>query len=278
MGSKGITSQYDPQLGAAAAANAQTAADSLAFSKDYFTNTISPLLQKQQAQADISSGQQNQIFDTTFPLLQQQADMQTRYALPAQQRFYDLAGQYSSAAEADREAGIAQSDSEQANAAQNAAMTRRFASLGISANSPAAIEASQSAAVQNAANQVGAMTRARAAAKAMGMSISSQAAGFGNTGAQNVGSYGQGAGAASTGAFGIANGALSGADAAANPMFEGYNTALKGYDSNASMWGKVASANIAADASQSLGAGLGKLVGAGLTAGKNSVFGGLLGM
>ena len=277
MGSKGATSSYDPQIGAATAAAAKTAQQAQDFSQNYYTNVITPMLQKQSAQADQSSSEQNQIFNTQFPLMQQQADMQTKYALPAQQRYYDQAAQFSSPQEMERQAAEAKSDSEQAIGAQDASRTRQMASLGISANSPAAVEAGQSATVANAANQAGAMNRARNTARQMGLNVSSQAAGFGNTGAANVGSYGAGAGNAATGAFGVANGALSGAISGASVPMQGYGTALQGYNNNADVWSTMGKASIAADAQNSLGAGFGKLLGAGLSAGKSSVFGGLMG-
>ena len=278
MGGKGVQSEYDPQIGAATAQAAQTAQQAQDFSQNYYTNVITPMLQQQQAQATTSAGQQTQIFNTEFPLMQAQAAQYQQYALPAQQRFYDQAAQFSSPQEAEREAAEAKSDSEQAIGAQEASRTRQMAGLGISANSPAAIEAAQSAAVQNAANQTGAMNRARTAARQLGLNVASQAAGFGNTGATNVSNFGQGSGAASNGAFGVASGALSGAISGASVPMQGYSTALQGLNNNTDAWAKLGAANIAADASTSLGTGLGKLAGTALSAGKSSVFGGLLGL
>jgi hypothetical protein len=260
-GSKGVKSDYDPQIGAAMTKSADTAAAAQNWSQNYYTNVITPMLQQQNQMAARAEGNQNTIFQTELPQLQAQAEQYQKYALPAQNRFYQQAAQFSSPQEMEREAGEAQSDSEQAIAAQNAARNRQMASLGIQANSPAAIEASQSAAVQNAANQTGAMNRARNTARQMGMNVSAQAAGFGNTGAQNITNFGSAAGAATNGAFGVANSALSGTNSAASVPMAGYNTALSGYNNNVDAWAKLGSANIAADASTSLGTGLGKLFG-----------------
>jgi hypothetical protein len=262
LGSKGVKSEYDPQIGAATQKAADTASQAQAWSQHYYDTVITPMLKKQSDQADVSAGQQNKIFDTEFPLMQAQAEMQQKYAMPAQQRFYDQAAQFSSPQEMEREAAEAKSDSEQAIGAQNASRTRQMASLGIQANSPAAIEAAQSATVANAANQAGAMNRARNTARQMGLNVSSQAAGFGNTGAANVGSFAGGASTAANGAFGIANGALGGAISGASVPMQGYATALSGYNNNVDAWAKLGAANITADASTSLGAGFGKLAGA----------------
>jgi hypothetical protein len=132
-------------------------------------------------------------------------------------------------------------------------------SLGIDPTSPAAMSAQSDVAVQNAATEAAAATRARSAAKALGMSLTSDAANFGRGGQSGILQFGSAAGGASSAGLSGATGAAATAPGGAANVNTGLGIAAKAYGSNLDAYSSLDKTSIehAGDAA----AGLGSLVG-----------------
>jgi hypothetical protein len=208
--------------------------------------------------------------------MQSAADQYAKYGRPAQDAFYQTVQKYSAPQEFERQAALAKGDVGAAVTAQQGDLARRNAALGISANSPAAVAERQQAATQSAAIEAGAMNRARNTARNMGIQLQGDAANFASGGQGMIQGFGSTAQNAATGAFGVANAALSGANQSAAVPMQGYGLNLSALNNNTDVWAKLGAANISADASTSLGTGLGRLFGTLGSAGSNSVFGSMM--
>ena len=331
-GGKGGGSSYDPQIGVAAGQSAAVAARAQAFAETYYNDVVTPMLQQQNDMAadqiSIQRGladQQGKYMDAQGKLMDQQgklaeesaaagretqaklnqsydlnneqmrlaSDRYKRLGIPAEDAYYKMVSDYSSPGEEERQARLAKGDVGLAASNQKGAFLRSLSSLGVSATSPAALSAMSDMAVQNAAMEAGAATRARGAAKALGMTLTSDAANFGRGGTSNVLAFGNAAQGNTTGAFGTANsalggvtGALNGAggaigtmsgafgassgvmdaasralastSAAGNGMNAAFNTAVSGYGQNLDAYTKLGSADIQAKAANDPMAGIGK--------------------
>ena len=136
-GGKGGGSAYDPQIGRAASQTAQTAQEALDWSKDYYANVITPML-KQQSEASVKA--QNQMTDL-YGIQSEQArlgaERYKEYGIPAENKYYQMAQQYSEPAEYERQAALAKGDLETAQAGEMASATRQMGALGINPASPA---------------------------------------------------------------------------------------------------------------------------------------------
>jgi|GEM_PF-4434984 len=296
-------SQYDPQVGAAAAANAATAAQAQQFSQDFYTQHVLPLLQQSTDAAGQTSSRLNTLYDLNIKSTQDQqarynstgipaedayyksantvagqADksyneftapaqsyyegalgdlakagiaQQDQYGIPAQSNFYqtsaaDAAAQqrnfnvnampaqdayyaqarnYSDPAEYERQAQTAMGDVAQAGQNQQDAMGRRFASMGISANSPAAIAAQSDFATNQAAAQAAAGNKARNAARSLGISLTSDA---GNMSNGNTGGLATSANAAQFGRADTTGITAAGTAATFNPSFNAAALGVRG--------------------------------------------------
>lgn len=263
VGGKGGGSAYDPQIGAATQQAAATAAKAENFSEDYYNNVITPLLQQQETASEKAQGQLGNLYDLNAQQTQLAMDRYKQNGIPAEDRYYQMVGQYSEPAEFERQAEAAKGDLATAEQAQQQSMMRNMSGLGIDPTSPAAQAAMADMAVQNTAAQAGAMNRARNAARTLGMQLTSDAANFGRGGTSQALAFGQNAGSNATGAFGVANGALQTGMQAGNGVMQGYQTALQGYNNNADVYGKLGAADIQASAaSGGLGGFLGGIGGA----------------
>lgn len=317
-GGKGGGSSYDPQVGAATSANAAVAAKAEDFSEAYYTNVITPLLQDQSAlshtmvdsanklserQLSLSEQQQelskrnsdaaldtqgklNNLYDLNADQMKKASDRYDKFGVPAEENYYNMVRDYSSAGEEEKQARLAKGDAGLAAANQKGAFMRSLSGLGISATSPAAVSAMSDMAVQNAALEAGAATRARGAAKALGMTLTSDAANYGRGGTSSTLAFGGAAQGNTTGAFGVANSAFgSGSNAlqagtgafgttmggisglnntllnGGNGVLTGYKTASDAYGNNADAYSKLGSADIQARAANDPMAGIGKLAG-----------------
>lgn len=259
-GSKGGGSVYDPQVGAAAQASAANAAQAQKFSQDYFTNTVSPLLAAETAQSKQTTANQNQLFGLNFANAQKQSDQYNTYGLPAQNSYYNMVKNYSSKDEQNTEANAAIGDMRTAEASQAGSIGRQRASLGIDPTSGMAQSNDAMTAVGNTAAEAAAATRARDNAKRLGMSLTSDAASFSNTGVSNMAVMGGQAGAATNSALGSSASALNGANSSAAVPMAGYTLANSAYGNNMDAYSRMASADIQAQASAD--SGLGQFLGA----------------
>ena len=261
-GGKGGGSAYDPQIGRAASQTAQTAQEALDWSKDYYANVITPML-KQQSEASVKA--QNQMTDL-YGIQSEQArlgaERYKEYGIPAENKYYQMAQQYSEPAEYERQAALAKGDLETAQAGEMASATRQMGALGINPASPAFASAMADNSVRNAAAQASAMNRARQGAKQLGMALTSDAANFASgKGASNIAMFGQGAQGASAGAFGVANQALGTGMQAGAGVQQGFGQALSGYSNIMDTYGGLGKADIQAQAASSPWGGLGQMFG-----------------
>jgi hypothetical protein len=275
-----VVNQYDPQVGAAAAQEAQTAAQAQQFTQNYYQQYVTPALQAQQQQSADSAAQQKQIVDAELAQMktqqdqqntiysadvaaqQQQQDMYNKYGLPAVQNFYDQSAAFSTPAYQEQQAAGALGDQRTAFQSQQGALQRSLAQAGISSSSPAAVQAMADARTQEAAQEAAASTRARTAAQTMGLQVAGNAAnlaqGF-STGALNAGggasgaagagtsgtaSTGQVGSGASSGALGAASTGLTGAISGASVPMAGYSAAQGGYGNVLNAWTNLSGQSI----------------------------------
>jgi hypothetical protein len=260
-GSKGGTSDYDPQIGAAAAQSAKTAQQAQDFAENYYKTIITPMLQQQNTASLKSQDQLNTLYGLNATQMQQSIDRYNQYGIPAENKYYDMVSQYSQPEEYERQAQSAAGDLKQAEANQATATSQQMAAAGIDPTSPAAMSAASDASVRNAAAEAGAMNRARNAARAMGMQLTSDAANFGRGGQSATTAFGSAAQGNATGSFGVANSALGTAASANATTLSGYGTALSGFNNNLDAYAKLGSANMAANAASNPWTGIGSLVG-----------------
>ena len=264
-GGKGGSSAYDPQIGAATAATAATAAKAEAFSEKYYNEVVTPLLKQQTTASTEAQAKLGKLYDINAGQMQLATDRYKKYGIPAENKYYDMVSQYSAPEEQERQAQAAKGDLGLAQQNQRGTMMRQMGSLGIDPTSPAAVSAMSDMAVANAAAEASAMNRARNAARDLGMKLTSDAANFGRGGQSGILQFGTNAGNNASGAFGVANAALGTAASAGQGVMQGYQTALQGYNNNASVYGGLGQADIQASAQGGLGSMLGAVGGAAIS-------------
>lgn len=264
-GSKGGGSQYDPQVGAAAKQSADNAQAAQQWTQDYYTNTISPLVAAETAQAKQTTEQQNQLFGINFDAAKTAKGMYDNYGVPAQKAYYKMVSDYSAPEEQERQATSAIGDLRTANASGQASLARRNASYGISPNSGNSMALAQDNATAETGAEAGAATRARYNAKLMGMQLTGDAANFSNSGVSNLTQLGGAASGNSGAALGASATALQGANSGAAVPMAGYSLANSAYGNNLDAYSRLASADIQASASADSGLGsfFGSILGVG---------------
>jgi hypothetical protein len=226
---KSVENKYDPQIGESARQVADTSREALEWSKQYYQDTVAPLL-KQQTEASVKAqGQLSDLYGIQAEQMKLASDRYKQYGIPAEERYYNMVSQYNEPAEMERQAALAKGDVGQAIQNQQGALGRQMSSMGIDPTSGAAISARSTASVMNSAAEASAMNRARNAARTLGMSLTADAANFGRGGLAAVSTMGAGAQNASTGAAGVASNALNGGIAAGNGVQQGYGQAINGY-------------------------------------------------
>lgn len=233
----------DPLVGEAAKQNADTAGKALelqsrsldqadaaqAFSQKFYTDNIAPMLAQMIEESKTATAREDDLYKFNKDIATKSNERYEKYGIPAEERYFKMVDDYSSDAEQENQARAALGDMRVAEGVQQQNMMRKMGGLGIAANSPAAVAAMSDMAVRNAAAEAGAMTRARDAAKALGMQLKSDAANFGRGGSSSTLAFGNAASGNAQGAFGVAQGALNSASGAASVPMAGYNTALQGY-------------------------------------------------
>jgi hypothetical protein len=231
---KGSKNKYDPKIGEAALANTAIAERSEAFNKDYFEKYVSPAMTQLIEESKINSERQGKIFDLTYDQAKLADERYKKLGIPAEDRYYKMVDEYSAPEEQERQATRALGDQRVAQKGQQGQLARQFSSLGIDPSSPAALSARTDMAFRNAAADAGAATRARDGAKALGMSLTSDAANFGRGGASNVLAAAGGAGGASSAAAGGATNAAGAAPGGASGVNAGFNTGVSALGNNTS--------------------------------------------
>lgn len=211
------TSSYDPQIGAAAEKEAALGQQELNWSQNYYDQYVTPALKQemdiagrsetsqealnQAEMAAMKDNQSNQDQVTAADLAAQKLSMDRyqQYGIPAENNYYDMVNTYSAPQYQEQQAEAAIGDQRAAAGTQAATMRRSMGAMGINGSSPAAVSAMSDMAVQSAAAEAAAATRARVAAQNLGIQLKSDAANFGRGEASQALSFGQGASSASSG-------------------------------------------------------------------------------
>lgn len=270
MSKKGSdATQYDPQIGEAAKQTAASSAAAQKFSEDFYREHISPMLDEMVASSQKTQAREDNIYGMNLKASEKATDRYEKYGQPAEQRYYDMVSKFNEPGEQERQATLALGDMRAAEAAQEGAMFRNLSARGINPTSPGVTDTLGSMAVSNAAAEAGAMNRARAVAKTMGMTLTADGANFGRGGQSSVLAFSQAASGNAQGSFGAAQGALAGVNGSAGVPMAGYNTAIGGYSSNMSNYTKlgVTDMQIQAQNDSAFGQMVGTLGGAAIKAG-----------
>lgn len=250
----------DPNVAQAAQRQAAVAERAQAFSEQYYSESIKPLVDDMIKSSRRTQERQDALFNIQYPIAQQQAEQYTKYGLPAQNAYYEMVQKYSAPEEYERQAAEAMGDVTNATQVAQANTNRMLASRGIDPTSGAATSAAYNNSIMSAAAGAAASTRARNAARQLGMQLTASGAEFAaGRSAANVGAFAQGAGGAANAGFATSAGAIGAANQGASVPMGGYNLASNAYGQQMSTYGNLAQAQAQADASSS--AGIGQMVG-----------------
>ena len=251
--------QYDPQVGQAASANAAVAERAQAWTEDFYEKYIGPALDVMSKETETNIDRQGQLFDLNMSQARLQDERYRSKGLPAEDRYYNMVDEYSAPEEQERQAQRALGDVRVAANTREQEQRRKLRGLGVDPTSPAAMSAMTDIAVQDAAVEAAAATRARDAAKALGMTLTADAANFGRGTASQVLGFGGAAGGQSSAALAGAQGSTGAATGAASPMAAAQSTAQRAYGANLDAYSGLNKASMESQASAS--AGVGKLLG-----------------
>jgi hypothetical protein len=218
----------DPNIGAAAGASAQTAADALAFNKQVYE-------EGKPAQQQVLDMAQK-AFDTTNASQQASDKLAADYADRMKQTFYPLqdsmvkqATDAGGASDQEEYANLARGANATALQGQNEQNARTMQSFGINPNSGAYTGMLKNQGISNAAVQGNAMNQARMAARQLGWAKQSDAVAMGQgLPSSQATSAGLALNATSTGM----NASMAPSQTSATSagvMNQGYSTALSGY-------------------------------------------------
>jgi hypothetical protein len=136
---------------------------------------------------------------------------------------------------------------------------RQFQGLGIDPTSPAVLSAQTDVAMQNAANEAGAATRARSAAQALGMSLTSDAANFGRGGQSAIQQFGGAASSNAAAALAGTQGTAQVTPGGAAPVNTGLGLAQRAYGSNLDAYSSLNKASM--DQTSAAYQGIGQVLG-----------------
>lgn len=260
---KDTKGQYDPQVGAAAAANSALAARTQAWTEDFYAKFVAPMLEQSTKATEQNTQQQGELFDLNMSEARLQDQRYRTLGIPAEDRYYKMVDEYSSADEQERQAQRALGDVRTAKTTNDAQLRRKFQGLGIDPSSPAALSAMSDMAVQDAAVEAAAATRARDAAKTLGMALTSDAANFGRGGQSGVLQFGGAAGGNSSNAAQVAQGGVGANSGGAAPMQGAFGIAQRAYGQNLDAYTSLQKTSLQAAAERSAGAsaGIGQVLG-----------------
>lgn len=257
--SKSSKSQYDPQVGAAAAANVALAEKSQAWTEDFYEKHITPMLEATAKSTAENTRMQGELFDINKRQLDTADERYRRLGIPAEDAYFKMAKDYSAPEEEERQASAALGDQRVAASGRDQQLMRKFAGLGVDPTSPAGMAAMSDFAVQDAAAEAAAQTRARGAAKTLGMALTSDAANFGRGGTSAILGFGGAAGGNASNPAQIAQGSTGAATGAASPMLGAFGVAGKAYGANLDAYTSLAKADMEQKAAGA--AGFGQLLG-----------------
>jgi hypothetical protein len=260
---KDAKGSYDPQVGAAAQANTALAERTQAWTEDFYAQHITPMLEAMSKATADDNTRQGALFDMNMSQAKLQDERYRGQGIPAEDAYYQMVKDYSAPEEQERQAQGALGDVRTAAGVQQQNLTRTMAASGVDPTSPAAIAARSDMAVQGAAMEAAAQTRARSAAQALGMQLKSDAANFGRGGQSGILQFGAAAGGNSSAAAGSAQSGVGSAVSGAAPMQGAFGIAQKAYGANLDAYAGMNQASISANAQMKGGlmSGLGSMAG-----------------
>lgn len=254
-GGKGSKNSYDPQVGAAAQANAALAQRAQDFTEQYYQKYVTPLIEEMIVSSRETRADQGELYDENLTQMRQARERYERLGIPAEDRYYRMVDQYSAPEEQERQAAAAMGDIRAAAGSARAQMTRQMGGLGIDPTSPAALASMRDMGLATAAAEAGAATRARQAAKTLGMQLTSDAANFGRGGQSSILQFGAAAGNNTNAQFGTANAALAGSASGASVPLSGMNLGMQGYGANLNAYSRLQQSAMQQDAAAASGMG-----------------------
>jgi hypothetical protein len=251
--------QYDPQVGAAAAANTALAERSQQWTEDFYDKYIAPLMDGELKATEANTRQQGELFEENISQMRTASERYKTLGIPAEEKYYAAVKEFSAPEEQERAAAAAIGDLKTSAAGRDAALMRKFGGLGIDPTSPAGMAAMSDFAVMDAAAEAGAATRARSAAKTLGLSLTADAANFGRGGASQVLGFGGAAGQNSSAAAAGAQAGVGAGVAGAAPMAGAFGVAQRAYGANLDAYTSLQKQQMETDAAGA--GGFGKLLG-----------------
>lgn len=264
---KDVKNKYDPQIARAAAAQTALAQRAQEFAEEFQTEYVVPLIGETIASSQQERMNQGKLFDLNYGQALRAEERFTKYGIPAEERYYRMVDEYDEGREAERRAREALGDVRTAFDANYSGLMRQQRGLGIDPTSGTGIAVSRDWARDKALAEATAMTRARGAARDLGIGLTADAANFGRGGASTLQSFAQGAGANSQAGFGITQGALGTVGQSAGVPMQGYGIAQQAYSSNLNAYAGLGRTSMQASAQAGSGVGsfLGKIAGFGLS-------------
>lgn len=265
----------DPLIGEAAKANAEVAKEALSFYKDVYTNELLPMQKEQQTMGrtlidrflsnmdkqDRFADKQNAYYESTFQPIEQQV---ARDAMD-----------YDSDANIDRRQGIAGASVQQAYGNALGESARNLSRYGMNLNSSGFANTNERLMRSKALDSAGAQTGAAFDTGDRGIALRAGAANFGRNMPNTAASYYGLAGASGNSAFGTSTGMQNQAGQNAGLMQSGFNTSISGYQSAAGIG--QADYNSRMNSYNQQQAGIGSLIGLGVTAATGGMAGGWAG-
>src|SRR5215471_1170910 len=106
----GSQNKYDPQVGAAASANAAIAQKAEQWNEDFYDKYVAPTLTQAMRESEVNLGRQGQIFDLTMDQAKLADERYRKYGIPAEDAYYKMVQQYSAPEEQERQAQAALGD------------------------------------------------------------------------------------------------------------------------------------------------------------------------
>jgi hypothetical protein len=101
----GTKNPYDPQIGIAAAANAETAKQAQQFNEDYFNKYVTPAMDEMIRSNKLNDERQGTIFDQQMAESKLQDERYRTLGIPAEDKYYQMVKDYSAPEEQERQAG-----------------------------------------------------------------------------------------------------------------------------------------------------------------------------
>lgn len=231
--------EYNSKFNAASDKIAGVADDARGFADDFFAKYISPQLDAMASETTKATKRNDELYDLQVRNAKLADQRYRTQGIPAMDRVYQKANEFSAADEEERQAGLALGDVRDAETVANAQRDRALTARGIDPSSPAALAAANNSAVMATVAKAAAQNKARMAAKEMGWKVAWDAANFGRGELQPVAGFSADAGNTARTGPALRSAAIDAGNRGATVPMSGYDTALRGYGQNASSYGSM---------------------------------------